>query len=154
MDVGVRAEELFATGHFCAEAVLQALAEKLGMQSDIIPQIASGFCSGMSRSSETCGAATGAVMGLGLAFGRKQPNKSDQSREEMQACYSFSQEFLDQFTKAFGSANCLELTGCDFSTPEGQLRFKKVKGIEKCAVYVREAANMAAAIMDEELGTE
>ena len=44
-----RSLELFKSGYFCAESVLLAIAENQGIQSDLIPRIASGFCGGISH---------------------------------------------------------------------------------------------------------
>ena len=38
-----RSLELFRSGFFCAESVLLAIAESQGIQSDLIPRIATGF---------------------------------------------------------------------------------------------------------------
>jgi hypothetical protein len=46
--------ELFSSGFFSAESVLLAIAESQGIQSDFIPRIAIGFCSGLSRISGMC----------------------------------------------------------------------------------------------------
>src|SRR5512136_2225690 len=68
--------ELFKSGYFCAESVLQAIAEDLGIQSELIPKIASGFCSGIARTGGMCGAVSGAIMGINLAAGRSSPSES------------------------------------------------------------------------------
>jgi C_GCAxxG_C_C family probable redox protein len=57
-----RSIELFTSGYFCAESVLMAIAESQGIQSDLIPKIATGFCSGIARTGSICGAVCGAIM--------------------------------------------------------------------------------------------
>jgi hypothetical protein len=47
----------------CSEAVLMALAKCLGVESKLIPKIATGFGAGIGRQGEVCGALSGAVMG-------------------------------------------------------------------------------------------
>jgi hypothetical protein len=49
-----RSVELFRSGFFCAESVLLAIAESQGIESDLIPRIATGFCSGISRTGGAC----------------------------------------------------------------------------------------------------
>ncbi len=71
-----RSLELFRSGFFCAESVLLAIAESQGIQSDLIPRIATGFCSGVSRTSGMCGAVSGAIMGINLVAGRNSPAES------------------------------------------------------------------------------
>jgi len=70
----VRAAEGYAEeGYLCSEAVLLALAESMGVESELIPRIATGFAAGVARTGNLCGALSGAVMGLGLRYGRDAP---------------------------------------------------------------------------------
>jgi len=71
-----RSLELFRSGFFYAESVLQAISESQGIQSDLIPRIATGFCSGISRTGGMCGAVSGAIMGINLVAGRNSPAES------------------------------------------------------------------------------
>jgi len=71
-----RSLDLFRAGFFCAESVLLAIAERRGIQSDLIPRIATGFCSGISRTGGLCGAVSGAIMGINLVAGRNSPSES------------------------------------------------------------------------------
>jgi len=50
--VSKRSGELFQSGFYCAESVVLAITEGKGLHSDLIPRMATGFCSGLSR---TCG---------------------------------------------------------------------------------------------------
>ena len=53
-DVRKIAEKAFASGLYCAESTLISLAEAQGIESDLLPGIATGFCSGMARTCGTC----------------------------------------------------------------------------------------------------
>jgi C_GCAxxG_C_C family probable redox protein len=64
----------------CSEAVLMALSECLGVSSEIIPRIATGFGAGVGRKGEVCGALLGGVMGLGLRFGRSTADEGEGER--------------------------------------------------------------------------
>jgi C_GCAxxG_C_C family probable redox protein len=137
-----RARELFTTtGFYCAESVLIALAEQQGIQSEIIPKIATGFCSGMARTCGQCGAVSGAVMGIGLARGRSTP------QQPIDPTYIAVHSFLNQFQAQFGSLNCQELTGCDLGTPDGQAAFRAGNVIVRCNEYVEQAARLAGEII-------
>ena len=58
--------------HFiCAESVLLATAEALGIRSDAVPKAASAFGGGMARQGNACGAITGSLIAIGLARGRE-----------------------------------------------------------------------------------
>jgi hypothetical protein len=57
-----------------------ALAECMGVESGLIAKIATTFGAGMSREGEVCGALSGAVMGLGLRYGRNVPGFTQEGR--------------------------------------------------------------------------
>ena len=64
------AEDSFAAGFYCAESVVMAIAKAEGIESELLPRIATGFGGGMARTCGDCGAVTGAMMAVGLALGR------------------------------------------------------------------------------------
>lgn len=143
------AEEAFASGMFCAESVLLALAKAQGIESDAFPRVATGFCSGLSRTCGSCGALTGAVMGLGLAFGR-----SDAQTPALPT-YEATQRLIREFEGAFGSRDCKALLdGCDLNTAEGQTMFKERMFRERCFRYTGGAAEIAARIISEHNPTQ
>src|SRR5690242_8889781 len=104
-DVRRSAEDSFSSGLYCAESVLLALADAQGIESPLLPRIATVFCSGMSRTCGTCGALTGAMMGVSLALGRSEANQS------LQASYQATQQLIGEFEREFGSRACDELLG-------------------------------------------
>jgi C_GCAxxG_C_C family probable redox protein len=120
------------------------VAESKGIQSEYIPKIATGFCSGISRTSGMCGAVSGTIMALNLIFGR---DKADESIEKNYACV---QKFVDAFENEFGSTNCRELVNCDLNTKEGQNHFKSKNLITKCHRMTEEATRMAMEIIEGE----
>jgi C_GCAxxG_C_C family probable redox protein len=64
----------------CSESVLLAISELLGVESELIPRIATGFGAGIGRRGEVCGALAGGVMGLGLVYGRSAPGAGEDGR--------------------------------------------------------------------------
>jgi C_GCAxxG_C_C family probable redox protein len=142
--IASRSRELFESGFFCAESVLLAVAEHEGIESDLIPRMATGFCGGMSRSSGLCGALTGGIMALGLLYGRDTP---ESSRDTV---YSLVQQLVRDFKERFGSHNCTELLGCDLSTPQGRETFD-AQGLlmTRCVSLTEEAAAMTARLIEE-----
>jgi C_GCAxxG_C_C family probable redox protein len=135
------AEEYFASGLYCAESVVLALAKAQGVESDLLPKIATAFCSGMARTCGTCGALTGAIMGVSLAFGRSQASNS------VQPSYSATQKLIKEFEQEFGACECHVLLGCDLSTLEGQEMFLEEGLREHCAKFTGKAAEIAARIV-------
>lgn len=128
-------------GLFCAESVLSAVAEAAGLESSLIPRVATGFCGGVSRTCGMCGAVAGGVMALGLVFGRDYPE------EPKDECYDRVQRFLAAFAGTCGSTNCRELTGCDLGTEAGRAAFEERGLVEDCRRYTGLAAGLVAEII-------
>ena len=138
-----RSVELFKSGFFCAESVLQAIAESQGVRSDLIPRIATGFCSGISRSGGMCGALSGAIMGINLVTGRNSPTES------FEVNYALVQKLIVRFENQFGSVNCRQLLGCDLATEAGQRYFMENHLMESCLQYAEGATSIALALIAE-----
>jgi C_GCAxxG_C_C family probable redox protein len=140
---GVRqsAEDSFAGGLYCAESVVLALAKAQGIEVDVFPKVATAFCGGMARTCGTCGALSGAMMGVSLALGRSKAGES------VQPAYAATQELVREFVREFGARNCNDLLGCDLGTPEGQIRFREGRLHERCTKYTGKAAEIAARII-------
>ncbi len=136
--VGQRAVHHFASGLFCAESVVLALAEARGVESELLSRVATPFCSGMSRTCGQCGALSGALLAVGLCVGRSSAGQS------VEPAYDVAREVIRQFEAEFGARNCDELLGCDLGTPEGQTVFKEEKLYERCRIYTGRAAEIAA----------
>jgi len=132
-------------GFFCVEAVLKTLADLKGVESEYIPAIASGLAAGVARTSQICGAVSGAILGLGLWFGRNEPVVSDMRP------YWFSRLFIDRWMETHNSTNCSLLLGIDLDDPAGYEKFDKENmWINKCQLYIREAVALAYDILVEE----
>ncbi len=134
-----RGRELFESGLFCAEAVLKTIAEQQGVASQLIPGVATGFCSGLARSGGPCGAMTGAVMALGLVLGRNDPERS------VEQTYDAVRTMMTKFEAHLGSTNCTELLGVDLGTPEGRQAFEDRNLDSQCA----DITGFAAALVEE-----
>lgn len=140
-EVGQRAAAASASGLYCAEAVVSALAEAQGIDSPLLPGLATALCSGMSRSCGPCGALTGAILGLGLSLGRRDASES------AAPSFAATQELIRQFEAEFGGRNCDQLLDCDLGTPEGQASFREQHLHRRCARYTVRAAELAAALL-------
>ncbi len=141
--VSQRSGELFQSGLYCAESVLLAIAESKGIQSDLIPKIATGFCGGVSRTCGMCGAVSGGIMAISLSKGRSS------AEESALLAYRAVQRLLEVFEAQFGSINCRELTGCDLGTDEGQNYFKANNLREKCRQLTEAATGLALQLIEE-----
>ncbi len=138
------ADRALGSNLYCAESVLLGAAEGLNVESPFIPRIATGFCSGLSRTCGTCGAVNGGIMALGLIFGR------DDGETPPDATYEKIQVFLKRFEETYGSCNCRELTGCDLSTEEGHRQYLDKGMWERCQDLTRKAVSLVAEVAEGE----
>ncbi len=142
-NAAVQSGEHFFNGLFCAESVLLAIADVYGIKSEFIPRIATGHCAGIARTSKVCGAISGAIMAIGLKYGR---NSGDDSVDES---YSRVQKLMVRFEQQFGSTNCRDLTGCDLLTDEGVRSFYDNNKQDFCRELTENATRLALQLMQE-----
>lgn len=93
------------SGCNCAESLLRTGMHCLGIAGDGTPmRIATCFGGGIGRSKEElCGALAGAVLALGLAYGRDVPGAS------ADAGCNATAEYRRRFIKLHGSTRCRDL---------------------------------------------
>lgn len=134
-----RSAQLFNSGYFCAESVLMSIGEYLEIESDILPGIATGFCSGIARTGRLCGAISGGIMALGLVYGRRHPE------EAVDRTYRDVQRLFEIVEKKFGGTNCRELIGLDLGTEKGREAFVTQNKQEQC---VRMTSEITGIVLD------
>ena len=139
MNAAEQALALHDRGANCAQAVLGAFSENLGLDRESAMRVATGFGGGMGRLAGTCGAVTGAFMALGLARGMRRPEEA----EAKEAAYGLVREFARRFTERNGALACRDLLGEDIGTPQG-LRAAREKNLfsTRCSGYIRDAAGI------------
>lgn len=101
-----RAQELFLSGHNCAQSVLMPFADVLGLTEEQAALVAVGFGGGMGRLRKNCGAYSAMVMLCGAFFG------ADGAKAELRTeVYTQVQRVQRLFTETFGTDQCAELLG-------------------------------------------
>jgi C_GCAxxG_C_C family probable redox protein len=100
-----RCSKRFEDGYNCCETVLFSFCELMGVESNIIPGIATPFGGGIHKRQHMCGALSGAVMAIGLKYGRSTPDGAREPSSERAG------RIIDKFIERYGSANCLEVLG-------------------------------------------
>jgi C_GCAxxG_C_C family probable redox protein len=129
---------LFSSGCACSQTILATFGPPLGIDRAVAMKVAAGFAGGM-RMGATCGAATGAIMVLGLAHcindGQTGPDRGK--------AYEQVREFEKRFGARCGALDCNSLLECDMSTPEG-VEYARTAGLfqSRCPQYVRAAAEI------------
>lgn len=139
-----KAEMLYSQGYLCSQAVLAAFAEELGLSEETALKIGACFGSGMCKG-EVCGACTGALMALGLKYGKCVPGAEGRAKTN-----EVTVSFLEQFAGENGSYMCRELLGCDITTREG-IEYAKKHSLftEFCPKMVVSAAMIAKRFFNE-----
>jgi C_GCAxxG_C_C family probable redox protein len=124
-DARKKAEGYFQRGEFfCSESVIHTLNELLGWPFDrSITRLASGFPIGIGKSGCVCGAISGGVMALGMAYGRDHGNAMNGKMLPIAA------ELHDHIKKLYRSTCCRVITkDLVFDSPERKAHCVKITG--------------------------
>ena len=121
------AKRLFIEDKFhCSQAVFAVFPEYI--DKDMALKISSCFGGGM-RKGEVCGAVTGALMVLGLAFGYSDKDDLENKKKSN----LIANEFMDLFKEKYNSYLCRDLI---------------VYGRETCGMYVKFAVEAVEEIIN------
>ncbi len=136
----------FATGCNCCQSITTAFDPDYNLDSQKALKIGAAFGGGMSRLGNTCGAVSGALMIIGMAFRNDDPEDSD-NKEQV---YVISQRFLNQFMEIHGTVMCRDLIGINLND-EQDLEKAREAGIfeEKCPNFVKTAAQLLEDILEQ-----
>lgn len=140
-----RALQTFNNRYNCAQSVLSVFAADLGLSTDTALKLANNFGAGIVYMQQTCGAVTGALMAIGLKYGKGE-NGTDDDKE---MANDMAQYFMTEFKKQHGSINCLSLlNNTDLSTPEG-IQFARENNLfhTHCDRFVKGAVGIAEKII-------
>lgn len=126
----------------CCESVLLTLTEYLGVKSELIPKIATGVGAGFSLNGLTCGSISGAVIAIGIKYGRKTSNQNPQMT------WSKVDKFIQDFKQKWEATTCRELTRVDVKTIEGMNEYLKSIHDYACTERVKFAVKKAIELLE------
>ncbi len=122
-----KALEYFKSGYHCSESTFLALTEYLGVRSEFFPRIATGFHGGFGQTNQICGAVSGAVLALGLKFGRDSLEQHGWSTTDKVNL------LVSDFSRhKEGKITCNQITQQDFSDRERFEEFRANRRIRDC----------------------
>lgn len=130
-------------GFNCCQSVLGCFSEELKMDEEILLRLGSSFGGGIKRG-EVCGAATGALMVLGLLKGFS--DMSDPSVKD--AAGEWTERFLNRFERECSGLRCKDLLGFDFSV-DGEREKAKAAGVT--VRVCPQLMTIAVALVEEQL---
>jgi C_GCAxxG_C_C family probable redox protein len=129
----------------CAQCILAAFTEELGVENPMMMAAAGAFHAGLSNSL-TCGVYAGGLMVLGLFMGR---DRIEQGLDGLFPIMAPAQELVERLRQKMGSASCRELTGVDFTDMNQAVTFFGSGEHEKCMSRVAEGAEEIARFLKE-----
>jgi C_GCAxxG_C_C family probable redox protein len=140
------ASEYLKKGYNCAQSVIKAYANDVGMNEEDAVKMASVLGGGIGRTGHICGAVSGAALVIGMKFGSTD-NTDKHSRNK---AYQKANELLEKFSAQNKSVLCKELLGYDIKTKEG-LKQARESGVmvQKCPKLVLSAAKILESIINE-----
>ena len=134
----------FKSGFTCSSAVFSAFSDYLGLDGETAKKISCGFGAGISKSGNICGAVSGAIMVIGLKYG-KTKRGDDAATEKTRA---LTRQLIQEFAAKNGSVNCTELLGYNLSkVDEYEAAGRENLFKTKCPEYVRDAAAILEKIL-------
>jgi C_GCAxxG_C_C family probable redox protein len=138
------AVDSFKRGFSCSQAVFSSFSEDLGLDHDAALKIACGLRAGIGRTGNICGAVSGAVLAIGLKYGKARPEDND-ARDRT---YVLVQQFMQEYVALHGSVNCTDLMGYDLSVPEQhEAASRKRLFATRCPGLIRDAAMILETVL-------
>ena len=133
-----KAAKLFNDGYNCAQSVLGAFHEEIGMSFEESLKLASSFGGGMGRMREVCGAVSSMFMIAGIKKGYIS-SKDDVAKENH---YALIQSLADMFKKEHDTIICRELLGTEDDSPVPSKRTEQYYQERPCEGFIRTAAKI------------
>ena len=135
-----KALEYFNNQFNCSQSVLVAFGPEMGMSENDCLKVSCAFGGGMARQQKTCGAVTGAMMAIGLKYG-KAANEDESKKLHT---YARTNEFCEAFEQEHNSLICKDLlNGLDMNTEDGINKIKELNLFKlKCDKYVETAVEI------------
>lgn len=139
METKQKAKELFEAKFNCAQSVLAAHADQLGLDESTCRAAAACFGAGACRRGEMCGAVSGALLTIGL----QRQSELGQDPAGKETAYRLGEEFMAAFEKEFGSVLCHELLGFRMANPDGPSKEQRQAVVrERCGGFVEGAVKL------------
>ncbi|MCK9631096.1 MAG: C-GCAxxG-C-C family protein [Methanoregula sp.] len=141
---GEDAAALFVGGWSCSQAVCCAFAKDFGIDEKTALRLSCGLGGGMGHTGNACGAVSGALMVIGMKYGRM----SIEDLASKEKTYEVAQKFVKEFRERNNSVNCSELLGHDLSDPE-KLKAARETGVFKtiCPKLVCDAGDILETLL-------
>jgi C_GCAxxG_C_C family probable redox protein len=130
----------------CSQAVFTVFGTGQGLSENDCLRVSCAFGGGMGRQQHTCGALTGALMALGMKYGKALGDPEEKKQET----YSKARDLFKSFSELNGSVNCkVLLEGLDMNDPDDHKKIMERKLFDiNCEKYVTDAVDITEKIME------
>ena len=138
------AVEIFNKGFNCAQAVFSSHSAEYGLDTTFAKKIGGAFIGGLGNNREVCGAVVGALMLIGLKYGKYTEDDNDSKEKTIK----ITNNYLKKFKNEFDSIICKNLLKYDISIEEEAQKARE-SGVFKtlCPVFVKRSVEL----VEEEL---
>ena len=143
MSIKEKAIKNFGKGLNCAQSVVSAYSEILGLDKKVARAVSAGFGRGMGRTQRTCGAVTGGIMVIGKNY--YDGNDVSGSKDKT---YKKTKELIEKFKRKNNSSEFSALLGIDLNSEDGEKLYKEQKMSElKCSEYIKDVCGILKEIL-------
>ncbi len=144
MEHNVLAEKLFCDGCNCAQAVIAAFCDEMGMDENTALRLGSSFGAGMGKMREVCGACSGAFAVAGMLWGYTDIKDDSAKAQHYELICRIADEFK---SRNGGTIICRELLAGlkDIDSKNPHPRTEEYYKVRPCARFV----SIASEILDE-----
>lgn len=152
-------------GFHCADAVLSATGSGAAPSDDVRDAV-TAFMGGTLFTGMTCSALTAGVMALGLALGQNESSRPRVARmiatmalggdafaddlNEFNRVMNLGHELSRWFEGQFGSTQCRDLTGCDFSSRRDVATYIDRDGTAACTRLAQQVAEHVSTVIEQQ----
>ena len=132
-------ENYFKQGYNCAQSVVLAFKDLIGIEEEKAVKLISGFGGGFGRMREVCGAVSGMVYVISAVEGYTSPTADTEKME----LYKTVQTLMKEFKAQNGSYICAELMdGVKQDSPTPEKRTQEYYEKRPCALLVGDACEI------------
>lgn len=140
MDRVDKAIDYFLEGYNCAQAVVMAVQDLLGVDLEILKDASSAFGGGFARLRGNCGT----VSAMGFAVGFLAERSGDIEKDKARV-YADTRMLAEKFREKFDTLNCAELLknvkNIDYS-PMPSKRTEEYYKTRPCVIFITEAVKL------------
>ena len=115
------------------------------LKRSLFPSAATGFGAGIGREGFVCGALLGAIMAIGMKFGRTDPKDVASEEKVNKKCITF----WDLFEKEFGSNLCCDIIHSHLHNEADRQKWLVSCGMGKCADIVEKTSQLLCEFIED-----